>query len=60
MENCVFVYAKKENLSNDKRIKAIVVWPGDDLDPPPRILPLGGSLERDEEIRKRLEEVFRG
>ena len=59
MESCVFVYAKKEDLSNDERPKAIVVWPGDDLGAPPSILPLGGSFENDEEIRKRLEEVLR-
>ena len=56
MESCVFIYPKTEK---DERLKAIVVWPGDDLGAPPTILPLGGTFEKDEEIRKRLEKALR-
>ena len=58
MEKQVFIYSKKEDSSNDKRLKAIIVWPGDDLGASPIILPLGGSFERDKIIRERLEKAL--
>ena len=45
---------RPEKLPTDKRLRVILEWPGDDLDILPVILPQGGSLERDEEIRKHL------
>ena len=58
MQKCIFVYSEKESLSRNERLKAILVWPRDDLGDAPMILPVGGSFERDEGIRKRLEELF--
>ena len=59
MEDCVFIYSKKEDSSNDRRLKAIIVWPGDDLGDSPTILPLGGTYEKDKMIRERLEDALR-
>ena len=53
------LYPSGKALSNPKLKRAIVEWPGGDLGAPPSILPLGGSFEKDEEIRKRLEEALR-
>jgi len=58
MENTVFAYSEKENSPTDKRLKAIVIWPEDDLGALPSILPLGGSFEKDKEIRNRLEKAL--
>ena len=36
MKNTAFAYSGKENLPNDKRLKAIVIWPEDDpVEPQP-------------------------
>jgi hypothetical protein len=50
-------YRESESLSKGHP-KAVIEWP-DGLAGPPTIFPLGESFEESEELRRRLEKLFR-
>ena len=58
-ESVLFSNSQTKRFSNDERSKAILIWPGNDLEAIPNILLPGGSLEKEDTLCERLKKALR-